>query len=47
MGYGSYLVSQMLSDIKGRVFLMREKNLNEQFYIRLGFENIGKWRMYK
>lgn len=47
MGYGSYLVSQMLSDIKGRVFLMREMNLNEQFYIRLGFENIGKWRMYK
>lgn len=47
MGYASYLVSQMLSDIKGRVFLMREMNLNEQFYIKLGFENIGKWRMYK
>lgn len=47
MGYGSALVSEMLSDIKGKVFLMREMHLNEQFYIRLGFENIGKWRMYK
>lgn len=47
MGYGSYLVSDMLSDIKGTVYLMREKDLNEQFYLRLGFKNIGKWRMYK
>lgn len=47
MGYGSALVSEMLSDIKGKVFLMREEKLNEQFYIRLGFENIGRWRMYK
>ncbi len=46
-GYGSYLVSEMMSDIKDRVFLMREENLNEQFYLRLGFKNIGKWRMYK
>lgn len=47
MGYGSALVSEMMSDIKGKIFLMREEKLNEQFYIRLGFENIGKWRMYK
>ncbi|MCH5320404.1 MAG: GNAT family N-acetyltransferase [Eubacterium sp.] len=47
MGYASALITEMLSDIRGKVFLMREMNLNEQFYIRLGFENIGKWRMYK
>ena len=47
MGYGSALVSEMLGDIKGKVYLMREMNLNEQFYINLGFENVGKWRMYK
>lgn len=47
MGYGSALVSEMISDIKGRVYLMREEALNEQFYKRLGFENTGKWRMYK
>lgn len=47
MGYGSSLVSEMLGDIKGTVYLMRELNLNEQFYIKLGFNNTGKWRMYK
>lgn len=47
MGYGSLLVSEMLSDIKGMVYLMREMNLNEQFYIKLGFNNTGRWRMYK
>lgn len=47
MGYGSSLVSEMLGDIKGTVYLMREMNLNEQFYIRLGFNNTGKWRMYR
>lgn len=47
MGYGSYLVSEMLNDIKGIVFLMREKGLNEEFYNRLGFINTGIWRIYK
>ncbi|MCC8072657.1 MAG: GNAT family N-acetyltransferase [Clostridiales bacterium] len=46
-GYASVLVSQMISDIKGSVYLMREKNNNESFYKNLGFEDIGKWRMYK
>ncbi len=47
MGYGSSLVCEMLADIRGTVYLMREKEKNEQFYTRLGFKNIGKWRMYK
>ena len=47
MGYGSLLVSHMMCDISGKVFLMREKNKNEHFYSRLGFINTGKWRLYK
>lgn len=47
MGYGSLLVSHMMCDISGTVFLMREKNKNEHFYSRLGFINTGKWRLYK
>ncbi len=47
MGYGSALVSAMVCDIKGKVYLMRDKNKNEEFYKKLGFENIGYWRMYK
>lgn len=46
-GYGSALVGYMLGDIKGDAYLMREVNKNESFYKRLGFENIGYWRMYK
>ena len=47
MGYASALVSAMVCDIKGKVYLMRDKNKNEEFYKKLGFENIGYWRMYK
>ncbi len=47
MGYGSLLVSHMMCDISGTVFLMREKDKNEHFYSRLGFINTGKWRLYK
>lgn len=47
MGYGSALVSAMVCDIKGKVYLMRDKDRNEEFYKKLGFENIGYWRMYK
>ena len=47
MGYGSALVSEMINDIKGIVYLMREQDKNESFYKMLGFENIGIWRMYK
>jgi GNAT superfamily N-acetyltransferase len=47
MGYGTALVSEMIGDIKGKVYLMREQNLNEEFYIKLGFENNGIWRLYK
>lgn len=47
MGYGSVLVSHMMCDVSGRVYLMREKNKNEHFYSRLGFVNTGKWRLYK
>ena len=47
MGYASALVSAMCCEIKGTVYLMREQDKNESFYQRLGFENCGKWRMYK
>lgn len=47
MGYGSALVSSMCCDFGGTVYLMRENGRNESFYKKLGFENIGKWRMYK
>lgn len=47
MGYASKLVSEMMSDISGNLYLMRENNKNEEFYIKLGFENIDNWRMYK
>lgn len=47
MGYGSALVSAMCCDFGGTVYLMRENGRNESFYQRLGFKNIGKWRIYK
>ena len=47
MGYGSYLVSFICCDVKNSVYIMRDKSLNESFYLRLGFKNIGKWRIYK
>ncbi len=46
-GYGSALVSYICSDVKGTVYLMRDEGMNEDFYKRLGFEDIGKWRMFK
>ncbi len=47
MGYASFLVSSMISDFGGTVFLMREKDMNETFYKKIGFENCGEWRIYK
>lgn len=47
MGYASYLVSYICNDVRGCVYLMREANINESFYNRLGFENTGIWRMYR
>lgn len=47
MGYGSALVSYICSDVSKNVYIMREQGRNENFYSRLGFKNIGKWRMYK
>lgn len=47
LGYGSTLVSEMICDIKGIVYLMRENGKNESFYKKLGFENTGIWRLYK
>lgn len=47
MGYGSCLVSHICNDVKGTVYLMRDKDINENFYKKLGFENIGVWRMYR
>lgn len=47
MGYGSCLVAHICSDVKGTVYLMRDKDQNESFYAKLGFENIGTWRMYR
>lgn len=47
MGYGSCLVAHICNDVKGTVYLMRDKDINENFYKKLGFENIGVWRMYR
>lgn len=47
LGYGSTLVSEMICDVKGKVYLMREAGRNEHFYKRLGFINNGKWRLFK
>ena len=47
MGYGSALVNAICSDVKGYVYIMRDSGANEEFYSKLGFENIGKWRMYR
>ena len=46
-GCGGSLVSSMCCSVCGTVYLMREADKNESFYKRLGFENIGYWRMYK
>lgn len=46
-GYASNLVSSICNEVNGKVYLMREKNKNESFYKKLGFKNIGKWRIYK
>lgn len=47
LGYAGCLVSYICSDVKGTVYLMREKDINESFYKKLGFDNIGVWRMYR
>lgn len=47
MGYGSCLVQNICSDVTGTVYIMRDMNQNESFYTKLGFNNIGKWRIYK
>lgn len=46
-GYATALVSHMICDVKGKVYLMREKDKNESFYSKLGFVNTGIWRIYK
>lgn len=47
MGYGSFLIKYIYSDINGTVYIMREKELNEGFYKKLGFKSAGIWRIYK
>lgn len=47
MGYGSALVAEICADFTGYVYIMRDEGVNEEFYTKLGFENIGKWRMYR
>lgn len=46
-GYASALVSAVCCGFCGDIYLMRESGKNERFYKKLGFENIGRWRMYK
>lgn len=47
MGYASALVSSICCDFSGEVYLMRENGKNESFYEKLGFKNVGIWRIYK
>ena len=46
-GFGSMIVSYIVNDVKGNVYLMRDEGMNESFYKKLGFEDIGIWRMYR
>lgn len=46
-GYGSALVKSLVADVGVTVYLMREENKNEKFYINSGFINDGKWRLYR
>ena len=47
MGYGSALVCAICGDVNGRVHLMRDEGMHENFYKRLGFVDDGKWRIYR
>lgn len=47
MGYGSALVKYIMNDVKGTVYIMRDRDRNESFYTKIGFKNIGNWRIYK
>jgi ribosomal protein S18 acetylase RimI-like enzyme len=47
MGYGSALVSAICGDVCGRVHIMRDEGMHENFYRRLGFIDDGKWRIYR
>lgn len=47
MGYASFLVKSICNDTNGTVYIMRDENKNEKFYNNCGFENIGKWRIYR
>lgn len=47
MGYGSALVKYILNDVTGTVYIMRDADRNENFYSKIGFKNIGNWRIYK
>ncbi len=46
-GFGSILVSYIMNDVKGTIYLMRDDGMNESFYKRLGFKDTGKWRMFR
>lgn len=46
-GFGSALVKFICNDVGSRVYIMREENLNENFYLKCGFENCSRWRMYR
>ncbi len=44
-GVGSALVKRLVSDLHKdkKIYLLRLKNENENFYKKLGFENVGNW----
>ena len=46
-GYGTELVRAICSDVSDEVYIMREDGKNEEFYRQLGFQPVGKWRIYQ
>lgn len=45
-GLASAIIKHILQGCEKNCFLLTEKNRNESFYRKLGFKNIGKWRIY-
>ncbi|MCD7723129.1 MAG: GNAT family N-acetyltransferase [Clostridiales bacterium] len=46
-GCASAVINQIFKDFGGDIYLMREHGKNKSFYERLGFEDIGLWKIYK
>lgn len=46
-GFSSAVISFISASFGGDIYLMRRQGENKSFYEKLGFEDIGRWRMYR